>query len=99
MTTSRDDTRLELAIGRVLFLGVTISSTCLAVGLGLSLVPGLAGAAGWLMNAGLIVLMATPVGRVVISIVDYAIDRDWLFAGLTIVVLAELAASLVAARR
>lgn len=99
MTTSREATRLELAIGRVLFIGVTMSSICLAVGLGLSLVPGLAGTAGWLMNAGLIVLMATPVGRVVISVVEYAIERDWLFAGLTIVVLVELVASVVAARR
>ncbi len=99
MTTSREATRLEVAIGRVLFIGVTVSSICLAVGLGLSLVPGLAGAAGWLMNAGLIVLMATPVGRVVISVVEYAIERDWLFAGLTIVVLVELVASVVAARR
>ena len=99
MTTSREATQLEIAIGRVLFIGTTLSSIFLAVGLGLSLAPGFEGLAGWLMNAGLVVLMATPLGRVAISIVDYTIQRDWLFAGLTIVVLAELVASVVAARR
>ena len=97
--TARDDTRLELAIGLLLRTGVMVSSVCLALGLGLSSVPGLAAGGGWLMNAGLVILIATPVGRVAISVVEYVIDRDWLFAGLTMIVLAELVASVVAARR
>jgi uncharacterized membrane protein len=99
MTTTRQDTRLERAIGRVLLFGTITSSTCLALGLGLSFVPGFASTADWLMNVGIVVLMATPVGRVAISVVDYAIEHDWLFVGLTIVVLGELVASVFAARR
>ncbi len=41
--------------------------------------------------------MATPVTRVVVSVGQYAVDRDWLFASLTLTVLVVLLASLVAA--
>jgi uncharacterized membrane protein len=51
--------------------------------------------AGWLahflLNAGLIILMATPVGRVGISVAQYAVERDWVFVVLTTMVLLELA--------
>ena len=50
-----------------------------------------------LLNAGIIVLLATPVSRVVVSTVEYAVARDWAFATLTFVVLLELIASAVAA--
>jgi hypothetical protein len=40
-----DDSRLDRAIGRVLNVGVTASSTCLAIGLGLSMFGATAGAA------------------------------------------------------
>jgi uncharacterized membrane protein len=50
-----------------------------------------------LLSLGLLLLLATPVARVVISILDYARQRDWLFFVLTVVVLLELAASVVLA--
>jgi len=43
---------------------------------------------------GLLLLIATPVARVVFSIVGFAIERDWLYIGVTIVVLALLIYSL-----
>ena len=87
--------RLDRIIGIVLRTGVTTSSVCLALGLLLLL----AGAPGspLLLRIGLIVLLATPVARVIVSIVEYAVERDWMFTMLTLIVLAELTASLVAA--
>lgn len=87
--------RLERIIGVVLRVGVAASSVCLALGLALLLVG--ARASGLLLQIGIIILLATPVARVVVSIVEYAVERDWTFTLLTLVVLAELAASLMAA--
>ena len=50
-----------------------------------------------LTTAGLLILMATPVARVLASVLGYASERDWTFFGLTLVVLATLAGSLVVA--
>jgi len=88
--------RLERAIGVVLHAGVTISSVCLGVGLVLSFFGDGAGT-GMLLHTGVIVLLTTPVARVVVSIVEYANERDWTFVTLTVVVLLELLASAVAA--
>ena len=99
MPTVPHDARLGRIIGRVLLAGVAASSAALAFGLALSLAPGFDAAADWLMNLGLVMLIATPAGRVVVSIIEYLADRDWLFAMLTLIVLAELVASVVAARR
>jgi uncharacterized membrane protein len=89
--------KLERLIGIVLRGGVMVSSACLAVGLLLSLLTGDGGVAGFLLNAGIIVLLATPLARVVVSTVQYVSERDWPFATLTFVVLLELIASAVAA--
>jgi uncharacterized membrane protein len=98
MVTS-DDSRLDRAVGRVLNVGVTASSACLAIGLGLSMFGGTAGAARLLLDAGLVILMATPVGRVIISVSEYAFERDWVFVLLTTIVLLELLGSVLAAYR
>lgn len=89
-------TPLERVIGVVLRAGVMASSACLAVGLLLALMTG-GGLAGTLLHAGIIVLLATPVARVIVSIVQYASQRDWAFTALTAIVLLELMASAVAA--
>ena len=88
---------LERVIGIVLRAGVTASSVCLAAGLLLSLATGGGAVAGLLLNTGIIVLLATPVARVIVSIVQYVSERDWRFATLTFIVLLELVASAVAA--
>lgn len=88
--------KLERLIGIVLRAGVVISSTCLAVGLLLYLATGGALAA-LLLNVGIVVLLATPLARVVVSTAQYVSQRDWRFAALTFIVLLELVASAVAA--
>jgi uncharacterized membrane protein len=88
---------LERWVGAVLRVGVMASSACLAVGLVLVLIYGDGGAAGILLHIGIIVLLATPVARVVVSTVQYVIARDWTFTALTLIVLVELMASVVAA--
>ena len=89
--------QFEIVIGRVLRAGVMLSTVCLSVGLLLSLVTGGGAASGVLLNAGIIVLLSTPVARVIVSTVQYVNARDWAFATLTFVVLLELAASAIAA--
>src|SRR5262249_322566 len=89
--------RLEHAIGVVLRSGVIVSSVCLAVGLALSFTGAIPGGAAPLLQVGIIVLLCTPVARVVFSTVEYVSDRDWPFASLTTIVLLELLASAVAA--
>src|SRR4029077_3548329 len=86
--------RLERTIGAVLRAGVIASSLALAVGLLLQFMnaPG----AQVLLHAGILTLLATPVARVVVSIVGYLHARDWAFAALTGIVLLELLASAVA---
>jgi uncharacterized membrane protein len=49
-------------------------------------------------QAGLLVLIATPVVRVMASAVAFALERDRLYAGITIVVLAILLVSLIGFR-
>lgn len=94
MTVESD--RLERTIGIVLRAGVTISSICLAAGLIMAIVQG-PGTADILLAAGVVILLATPVARVLISIVEYVRERDWTFVVLTTIVLIELMASAVAA--
>ena len=68
-----------------------------AVGVVWSLVTGESGTARTLLQTGILVLLMTPVARVVVSIAQYVSDRDWSFATLTAIVLIELLASAVAA--
>jgi uncharacterized membrane protein len=90
-------TRLERSIAVVLRAGVIGSSACLAVGLALSLAGAGQGLSSLLLQIGIVVLLCTPVARVVISTVEYATAREWTFTVLTAIVLLELVASGVAA--
>lgn len=49
-----------------------------------------------LVQAGLLLLIATPVARVAFSAVGFVRQRDWLYLGITLTVLALLAYSLLA---
>jgi uncharacterized membrane protein len=89
--------RFERIVGTVLRVGVTMSSACLAAGLVWALTAGRGPGADLLLQIGIIVLLATPVARVIVSTVQYIAQRDWTFATLTIIVLLELMASAVAA--
>ena len=89
--------RLARLLGAVLKWGALASTALLAFGLVLQLLRADSQLADALMHAGLIVLMATPVARVAVSVADYAAERDWLFLGLTASVLVILLGSLLVA--
>ena len=100
MTTDSDAlARLEDHVGRLFTVGVAISAAILAVGLALFLATPDAPATRHLLNAGLLVLMATPMLRVLLSIVEYVRMGDWFFAGITIAVVAELSVAVLSALR
>ena len=90
--------RLEQQIGVVLRFGTMASSALFAIGLAMIFVGAAVETAGVLLKIALIVLIATPPTRVVISVIEYVRERDWLFVVLTVVVLLALAGSLMAAR-
>jgi uncharacterized membrane protein len=86
--------RLEDLLGRVLVTGVVASASILAVGL----IAELAGANGHpVLRLGLILLMATPILRVVVSLVEYTRMRDWFFVATTGAVLIVLVTSILLA--
>lgn len=99
MTTGNDSFALERRLGRVLLIGGRASTALLAAGLLVFFAAPASGAAAWLLSAGLLMLMATPMARVVAALLGYVARRDWLFAGLTFIVLAVLIAGVVIAIR
>jgi uncharacterized membrane protein len=92
-----DNRRFEATIGRVLGIGVVASSAALAAGLVLAIAGPARRFQTPFLTAGLLLLMATPPARVVLSAFTYLRRRDWVFAVLTLVVLLELVASIVVA--
>jgi uncharacterized membrane protein len=93
------DNALEVTLGRVLRAGVRFSTAALAAGLASALGFGAGRVTTVLLVAGVVTLIATPVARVLISSIAYIRRHDWMFAALTLIVLAELVASIVAAVR
>jgi uncharacterized membrane protein len=49
-----------------------------------------------LIELGLLLLIATPIARVALSVILFARQRDWLYVGITLLVLALLTYSLLA---
>ena len=85
---------------RGLRLAVWLSASVLGVGLVLWL--GGVAQADQALHAGLWLLIAVPIVRVVTALVAWAQERDWVFVGLTLLVLAclllPLATALAASR-
>jgi uncharacterized membrane protein len=48
-----------------------------------------------LILAGLLLLIATPVARVIFSMVAFAMEKDWAYVGITAIVLGVLAYSII----
>ena len=83
----------EHLLGRTLHAGIVVSTSLLALGLLLALTtPG--APADLLLHAGLLVLMATPMARVLLSCAEYVRQRDWLFAASALGVLIVLAVTI-----
>jgi uncharacterized membrane protein len=90
---------LEPAIGVVLRIGTTVASVALALGFALSLVPSATALAHAMLAAGVFVLLFTPVARVIVSLVDFFLQRDWLFVVLNTIVLLLVGSAFIAAFR
>ncbi|HTM24146.1 MAG TPA: DUF1634 domain-containing protein [Vicinamibacterales bacterium] len=87
--------RLEVQVGRLLQTGVLMSAACLGIGLVLWIARGSSTAANALLTGGLVVLMMTPLARVVASLIAYVRLRDWFFVGTTVMVFIVLIAAWV----
>jgi uncharacterized membrane protein len=85
--------RLERQVGRVLQAGVWLSAACLSTGLALWMLAGPGPTADTLLTGGLVVLMLTPLARVIASLVGYVRLRDWFFAATTVMVFVVLVAA------
>jgi uncharacterized membrane protein len=85
--------RLEIQVGRLLQAGVSLATACLAVGLVIWLAMGGGRPARLTLTAGLIILMLTPLARVVASLVAYVRLRDWFFVATTVLVFLVLIAA------
>jgi uncharacterized membrane protein len=88
---------LEPVIGIVLRVGTTVAGLALAIGFALSFVPAASAVSHALLVTGIFVLLLTPIARVVVSFVDFLLNRDWLFVVLTSVVLCLLGSAFIAA--
>lgn len=89
--------RLEVHLGRLLMGGVLVSAACLAAGLVLTILFG--SNAQTFLTIGLMLLMATPILRVVVSLIEYIRMRDWFFVATTLFVFAVLAGTVLVAFR
>ena len=87
----------EPAIGLVLRVGTTVASVALAIGFMLSFIAAAHALSHAMLVAGIIVLLFTPVARVVVSLLDFVVARDWLFVALNSVVLFLLGSAFIAA--
>lgn len=86
-------TGFQRALGRTLGIGVSLATALLAVGLVLSFTaPG--PEADLVLHAGLVVLMGTPMARVLLTFAEYARERDWFFAANALAVLVVLATTI-----
>jgi len=90
---------IERILGRVLGIGVAVSTAALVAGLAIIAVPGGNILATRLLTVGVLILIGTPIARVAVSTIAYSRQREWTFAVLTLIVLGELVASIAAAVR
>ena len=90
---------LELHVGRLFTVGVAVSAVVLAAGLAMFLLAPESPTTDYVLDAGLLILMATPMLRVLLSVVEYIRMRDWLFVTTTLAVVAELSVTVISALR
>lgn len=94
MADNNQLSHLEDLLGRVLVIGVVASAAILGVGL----IVDLTGFNGHpVLRVGLMLLMATPILRVAVSLVEYVRMRDWFFSLTTGAVLLVLLTSVALA--
>ena len=103
------DKRMEIIVGRLLQTGVLAAASAMLAGgiyylsLHGSQTPnygkfhGVTPLTGQtILWVGVVAMIATPVLRVAFALVAFALERDWLYTGVSSIVLALLAYSLIA---
>jgi len=83
--------RIERVVEAVLSVGLLLSAALLVAGLGLGQEP--------LLRLGVMLLIATPVVRVVVVTLGLLLERDWLFSVVSFWILSVLVWSLWLALR
>lgn len=94
MTSSTALRTFERTLSRVMLTGVWLSAACLALALSVLLISPRVSLAQALLRIGLVVLMATPVMRVVLSVVEAIRQKDWFWLWTTIAVMVILAGTM-----
>lgn len=82
-------------IDALVAVGSAATTATLAAGLLLWMYPATAAAADLVVNAGLVILIATPVARLTGGIIEEARAREWRFAALGAAALALVIGSLL----
>jgi len=82
---------IEMVLARLLRIGSLLAAALLSVGI-LAMVLGQTDFAPKLITAGLLVLLCTPVMRVLVAGVIFVWEKDWHFAFFCLVVLCAMAA-------
>ena len=91
--------RLEIRLGQLLTIGSTVSTVLLSAGLAAWLALRDTPIVHPLVTLGLLILVATPIARVAVSVVGFAWQREWRYVAMTAAVLATLTASVLVALR
>ena len=84
------DIDIEDIIAFTLWAGVLASTALLAAGLVFIGLSGWQAAASGMISAGVILLLATPVLRVLLSILMFAMEKNKLYVVITVIVLMNL---------
>ena len=84
---------IEMVLARLLRIGSLIAAALLAAGIA-AMALGHTVFAPRLITAGLLVLLGTPVMRVLVAAFIFAKEKDWHFAFFSLVVLCALAAGI-----
>ena len=87
----------EQRLGHVLTVGTRVSSLLLAIGFVVTLFRPSSVVGSKCLTVGIFVLLATPIARVAVSVVEFARLRDWWFVLFTAIVLLLLIGSIIAA--
>jgi hypothetical protein len=95
MTSSSGLRAFERTLARVMLTGVWLSAACLAVALSVQLTAFHVRLPDVLLRIGLVILMATPVMRVILSVAEAIRQKDWFWLWTTIAVTVILAGTMV----
>jgi uncharacterized membrane protein len=95
VTSSSALRAFERTLARVMLTGVWLSAACLALALSVLLISPRVSVAEVLLRIGLVILMATPVMRVVLSVIEAVRQKDWFWLWTTIAVTLILGATMV----